>query len=526
MKKILFIFIVILFGTIGKSFANLVDVVEEKQNKLTSSVSNKYQNLQNLYENKINKLSEKEYYDILIELEQIDFSEIKKENLDRYFEIEDKIIKDFNSFKNRNRNLSRDLSFDLIDQDRFETLLESLNNDIDGNIKYYEDLINQYENNYSDKINNLKKKYENIVDENQDKIDTIFDNISKIENFIEKFNNLKKDINHINKVYMGSSSTIYDFIESFEQETTAGLQKSLNSEIDNYYDKYKNFQNFLGEDIEQKKDLLLKEYSKEIDEYFQGLIDGFYSKKDYNDITSFYEEVINNYYNDDEISYSSVIDLDLSGLNDYSNLIDKNLNSIDTKLDEFDNASDYQELRENLINRSEDFYESKKTQKIEDIKKYLEKELEFFMLKSSKNLSIYNNINQDIEELENLSTGEKINKIDNILNSIENNLDEFIDLNLKKDLKEQKNNLLVKQIDYEIISRGLLKYDIQYSNISELLENILNNMYQEYGDKEDFVIKIETAINNANVLLQQNDLGKGNKYLLFRIKQAMIKFLN
>ncbi len=524
MKKIISLLVIWVF--LSSNVFALYDKIDESEARSLDMLSKTYESLKSEYESSIDSISDKKNYKILKSLGEINFDNINSSLIDSYFNYEDYIIDSYSDLTRDYRSLARQYDHSIIDEDQYESEKSKLDRDIQLLSWDIYDDVDLFYNTYLEDIESIESDYLTYVDENSSLIWDVESNLDDISAFYSQFSKLYDKVDLVNSVYVWSSATIHDFVDRFEERTSGSMSWSLESIISSNYSRYSNLKNVSWDSIQERKQILLDNYSRDLNNHFENLIDWFFDESVYSEILEYKEYIDSNYFNDDEsYNYSNIVDMDISRLEDKIYETNSQLSKIESRLEDFDNADDYDSIRESLLSSSEKFYKSELESKKESLESFIDREIEFLTLKSSRQLDSYNSIISDIEELESLSYNERISKIDSIVSSIESRVDDFVDFELKADLEDKKWQLLVDQIDYKIRDKWLTRFNIQYQNIEDLLLNILNNMSEESWDAERFEERVEEAILRADELLLSWSLSARNEYQLLRIKQSMIRFL-
>ncbi len=529
MKKISLILLVV-FLPFCLVLANNFDqeYISWTEEKLLEQLSGTYNDLDTEYNNELDELKQHEYFYILYDQWKLDFLEAEDEMLDEYFDLEDDIIDDFSWLRSEFRDITRQKNHNRITAEEFEDLW----GDIYDQMQYYNDKFEQdisdYKDEFESKIQDLGQDFEETKQENEDKLQKIINKIESIEQFFDEKYELTESVDKINEIYVWSSATIHEFIENFEDRTIDALSWSLNSAINTKYNRYPNLKNLSDESILQRKQSLLSNYKSNLEEYFYDIIEWFYDKSVYNWIVEKYEDLQQDYMTNWQFCYNSLLEFELSKLEDFKSQIKEQKQSINEKMKEFDDAETYEEIRQNLLSRAENFYDTEKQDKVEQLESKMDREVEYLTLKSSRQLESYNSIMSQIDDIQdwNYSAEQKISKIQNVRSNIDSLVQDIVDGDLKTDLENKRWELYLEKIDSQIRNRWLIRFNAQYPNINELLLNILNDMHDQAWDRwQTFKDRVGDAIKRADTLIEKWWISQRNEYLLLRIKQSMIEFL-
>ena len=522
-RKILYVMLLSLLPL--SSYAINQDEVNNIESEMIENLEETKSEIEEEYNSLKNDLEWNEEYLILNNLWEIDITLIREDYIDDFLDIEEDILEGYSDIRSQIRWLNRSFEFERISQEEYDDELDDIEYLVETESEIFSGDINEFWNKYNNRLEDFEDEFESLVEEKESVIEEINQNLSYIEEIINEFEQLNSEIDKVNEVYLWSSWTVHEFLEGVEKETINSMEKALEVKAENYYQRYVNLKPNAKDDIKDRKETLILRYESDFNEEFEEILEWFYSREEYNQIKEEVENIRQVYgIGEENPDYEAV--KNIGDYEEIENLIEKNMNSIEEKKDEFDYAQDWEELEESLTSRVENFYKEKEEKYLTQLENFLEKELDLIRYKTSQESERYIKIEDkmsDIEEIENNS--EKLEKIDKLIEDIEEFRSEWVvDVQIKNNLEEDYYHLEYDRIDLVIRDEGLLRYNINYPNIKSLITNVLDSLEEEYENEEVFIDSLEVALDRIDEFLEEW-IQWEEKFLMLRIKEWIIDYL-
>ena len=526
MKKIILVIALLIFS-FSFSLANFVWEISDWKEGVLEKLNTSFNAVNNVYQNLRNKYSQDKSYLILKSIDVVNISDYRDQFISEYFRIDNDVVTKLNELSLQIRVLERQKDLEIITTSQFDTKLNELKDLFDFYISSFSSSITSFEANSKNSINNFDAIFLDKKIEYDDIISDVLDIEYKVNYFLEKVLELQSSVDKVNRIYVWSSQDIHNFMSEFRSISSNNLRLALNREANDNYSRYRNLKNSSENNITSRINSIVNEYNEGAIEYFSDIIEWFYNEVTYKSLIEYKNKLKSEQFEQNSINYSSLLDLSISNLEKNIDLVNQQSYQIKLKLEEFDNAEDFNEIRANLIKRADAFYDDKFENSILSLDDYIKREIDYLSLKSSRQLESYNNISSRINSLSSItSISSKLQEIDWIRSSINLIIDDIIDLDIKSDLYNKYWELYVEKIENQIRLKWLIRFNIQYRNVENILLNILNNMYiQSWNNWDLFKSRVSEAITRAEWLLNAWWLSQQNEYVLLRIKQSMIRFL-
>lgn len=529
MKKIALSLLLFLFIW-TYSFASDLEV---EVNDFQEEYSDKLVEVNTEIKNTISDLSElketKEYL-VLNAIWLIDFNELYDEYYEEYLAIRENLLNDTASINSKFIILQEKQELWIYSSQEYSTQVEKLSTEISWLKEKYNEQIDNLLSKYESELANLEDDLDSLKINELDKIQSIVDKETYIELILENYGTYEDNIWNVKKIFEIRYDDINDYITEVKSLTSEKFEAKLIKKMNTYLDKYKNL-DYYKSDIEDYIDNMVDSYSTKFDVYFQNLIWDFYSKEDYEFIEKNYSKLMTEYLSDETVDYAALYEDDVEDLYEklYSTIVDVN-EHIEEKFATLWNATNLEELQLILQVEIQNYYDDLYVSKSAVLETFMNSKVELLNLKLISQLDSYNILWDKIEDFYsfNWTDAEKLITLNALQTNIKQFKTDLVDKDLRAKLESSYWELEAERIELIIDSESLRKYDSSYKNIDSRLDAILEALYEQAidADKEDYYIeKLEQAIDKIDMFLNDSNIVQKSKYILLKIKKAIIKIL-
>ncbi|UFX83057.1 hypothetical protein [Candidatus Absconditicoccus praedator] len=521
MKKIVVLFLLVFLGNFVS--AGFQDEATELENNLIDDLEMSADKTLSGYDSQVDAFKDDKQFEILDEYGYLKFDEKRSDYLNDLFDLEDDIVDDFSDLRSEKRSIERQLNRGMIDEDDYNDEKEDLQDYKEYLKDRYQEKILNFSKEGVDLVESLDGIYEDTKKENEDLINMIKNNIESFEELLNKYEDFEDTISKVNDMYVGANADIHTFIKTVEERTSDNLESSLDRLANDYYSRYSNLEPNAGDDINDQIDSIIVRYKSRLNDYFEEIIEAFYSEADYENIKDEFLSLESDIFDNGKYNYKNIEKLDLDKVDDIIADISYLKEDIDKSLEKFDEPEDDDDLRESMISKAENFYNSQLDENKKSLERFVEREKELIGVESSRELRFYNDIEEKIESMKSMSVSDRVDKKKSIIDEIEEKIDgSMVDKQLQESLKEKRWELYIDRIDDIIRRDGMLRFTAQYRGIDDTLLTILENISEEDDNFED---RLKDAIESARYILSSEDITDHHRFVIKKIKQSMLRYL-